>query len=193
MLETPCNTSAAGTEPGSSRAGLLACIVDAYGGVRSAFPEALVLPSFGNHDTVVMEYDGGGSAAVFGGTGQMAWLYSAAADLWAIPPAIGCSAAGGDVGGEDFSCAEARRTLLLGGYFATRVPRAGLNLTVLSLNTNYWSVVSNCKNLNVRVQAPVGPRLRPSPPPHLPTSPPHHLCGFLGLLVSGSVSDPAPI
>ena len=84
---------------------------------------------------VVMEYGGGDSAAVFGGTAQMAWLYSAAADLWAIPPAIGCSAGGGDVGGDDFSCAEARRTLLLGGYFATRVPKAGT-----ATSTSFWTI-----------------------------------------------------
>jgi hypothetical protein len=28
-------------------------------------------------------------------------------------------------------------------YFATRLPLNGLNLTVISLNTNYWSVESN--------------------------------------------------
>ena len=156
MLETPCDNSATGTQPGSSRAGLLGCISSAYGGVRAAFPKAVVLPSFGNHDTVVMEYDGG-SGAVFTGSEQMQWLYSAAADLWATPAAIGCTAttdgdmySGSDL---DFSCTEARRTLLLGGYFATRLPYAALNLTVLSLNTNYWSVESNFALRNVSSEA----------------------------------------
>jgi len=153
MLETPCNASATGLEPGSSRAGLLSCITDAYGGVRAAFPRAPVLPSLGNHDTVVMSYgeSSSSSGAVFAGSAEMAWLYEAVADLWAQPGAIGCAddaASGGEGGGERIACAEARRTLLLGGYYATRLPGLAsssslLNLTVLSLNTNYWSVASN--------------------------------------------------
>ena len=54
----------------------------------------------------------------------------------------GAGAGGWPGAGSNFTCAEARRTLLLGGYFATRLPYAGLNLTVISLNTNYWSGTS---------------------------------------------------
>ena len=57
MLETPCVASASGLEPGASRTGLLACIASAYAAVKTEFQNALVLPSLGNHDTVVMEYD----------------------------------------------------------------------------------------------------------------------------------------
>ena len=160
MLETPCQASASGLEPGSSRAGLLGCIRSAYAGVRAAFPNSLVLPALGNHDTVVMpyEYDGGtASAAVFTGSAEMAWLYAAVADLWAQPDAVGCTATAAAASAADdvplfsnFSCAEVRRTLLLGGYFATRRSYARINVTVLSLNTNYWSLASNdarpCKN-----------------------------------------------
>ena len=76
----------------------------------------------------------------------MQWLYQAIADQWATPASIAC-----DAGTEgQFTCTEARRTLLLGGYYATRIPDLGggsgggpLNLTVLGLNTNYWSLESN--------------------------------------------------
>eukprot|EP00729_Bicosta_minor_P011268 gene11267-16963_t len=172
MMETPCESSATGLEPGSSRAGLLNCIAAGYTAVRAAFPHSLVLPSLGNHDTVVMEYDGGqSSAAVFTGSKEMAWLYTAVADLWAKPEATGCTAdvhtrKGAQTAAaaassspspssysNNFSCAEVRRTLLIGGYFATRRSYPKLNMTTISLNTNYWSLDSNVALRNVSSEA----------------------------------------
>jgi hypothetical protein len=141
MLETPCNNSAQGVTPGSSRYGLLECITDAYNSVKAAFPNALVLPSLGNHDTVVLEYAPGKSAAAFASSEAMNWLYAPVADLWAQPQSIGCS--NNPKRKDLFSCAEANRTLLLGGYYATRLSLGTMHVTVLSLNTNYWSLDSN--------------------------------------------------
>lgn len=156
----------------SKRAGLLNCIAAGYTAVRAAFPHSLVLPSLGNHDTVVMEYDGGqSSAAVFTGSKEMAWLYTAVADLWAKPEATGCTAdvhtrKGAQTAAaaaasspsrssysNNFSCAEVRRTLLIGGYFATRRSYPKLNMTIISLNTNYWSLDSNVALRNVSSEA----------------------------------------
>jgi hypothetical protein len=148
MDETPCNASAPQGAPGSSQFDLLACIVKGYGAVKQAFPAAPVLPVLGNHDTVVMNYsnaDGtNSSGAAFVGSRGMHWLYSMLADIWALPANIGCSDADAGRGEEDseFSCVEARRTLLLGGYYATRLPNLGgssVNVTVVALNTNYWA------------------------------------------------------
>lgn len=140
MLETPCNNSAPILDPGSSRFQIVDCITKSYADVKTAFPKALVLPSFGNHDTVVLEYAPGKSAAAFAGSETMKWLYGPMADLWARFDAIGCS---NDRPNQPFSCSEAHATLLLGGYYASRLSFGALNVTVLSLNTNYWSLESN--------------------------------------------------
>ena len=183
MLETPCNGdgwNATGTEPGSSRAGLLSCLRHGYAAVQSAFPTSPVLPVLGNHDTVVLAsthlLPAGTTAAVFGSTAEMAWLYTEIADQWATPAAIGCSInTKGPSSGGRFSCSEARKTILAGGYYATRMslptpttattaattPRAlhlKTNITVLALNTNYWSCDSNpavCDG-NTSATAPYG-------------------------------------
>lgn len=157
MLETPCNNSAPDDplEQGSSKYGLLSCLRNGYSNVRTAFPKSLVLPVLGNHDTVVLPYGKGKSGAVFAGSAEMKWLYETIAKQWGTPESIGCVRTRTSGAASNFSCAEAQRTLLLGGYYATRlrsyILRAsqgadesdGVNVTVLGLNTNYWSAESN--------------------------------------------------
>jgi hypothetical protein len=161
MLETPCLANATAGLPGSAEYNLLHCVLDGYAAVQNGFPNVPTVPVLGNHDTVVMEYGiHGKKGAVFASSERMKWLYEPLAKAWATPNSIGCIEAGDDQEtASNFTCVEARRTILLGGYYATRIANVGdgkgsaNNVVILALNNNYWSSISNPAIENVTGKA----------------------------------------
>ena len=98
-----------------------------WGSIKAQLPAAKVLGSLGNHDSVPGDVFYGGNE---NGNGSQSWLYNNLTGLW-----------GADVGPGGLG------TLKRGGYFSTV---AAPNLTVISLNVNYWV------HMNSAAVAPAG-------------------------------------
>ena len=92
----------------------------AYAGVRAALPTASIYGVLGNHDSAPGDE--------FGSTASMAWLYGNVSSAFCADAGSNSSVA---------ACVQSFRT---GGWYAAAAPLP--NLTVIALNTNYWSVVN---------------------------------------------------